>query len=497
MPRVTNIENLRISIPPIIRVIAHNHSPECDYPQTRRERDCRCMKYFYITAAEGERYRVRAGTPSWETARKRARRLEHDLSPEVREQSQAKQFTRAGVAEVFELYIRAKENAQDQTKAEEFGANAVIGKLRTLKKVLVKFIDEWNLRPRKEKKVAPDRTVERLDYIDQLTTFWLEQVWRPSWFGSSNRTTSDNAKGTFWSKTKRRELVISVFHWAQANRYMPDGRTRNGQQCECVACGMTRLRKNTKDIQPTPPFELPQYELVRDSCALYEASYRDRNIGQLRISNDRLRCFIEVMRWCGPRISDTALMRKDAIRQLSNGKSYWAYLPIKNFNERRPVTVPIPAHLLKALRALPNEPGYDNDYFFWSGESTKRNAADPWQRALSRLWKLCPPGAKLIIDIRNRQKVNPSSHMLRNTFCVQCRLSGMSYSEIADAIGDTERIVRDHYSAYCSDYDMRVAARVEKMQEAANIPVSVPVDALRKRSKSLAGVKPATNSMVQ
>ena len=42
----------------------------------------------------------------------------------------------------------------------------------------------------------------------------------------------------------------------------------------------------------------------------------------------------------------------------------------------------------------------------------------------------------------------------------------MTYAQIADAIGDTEEMVKNHYSPYCREYDAMLADKVESMQNA-------------------------------
>lgn len=450
MPKTTNVFDLKISKTPTITVIEQNKN---------------AVKYLYITAGPGERYRVSSGYTSSKEAKRYADQLTIDLAPATRaERAKIKTTTRVTIEEAFDLYIKAKESAQDPDKLREYGPNPAIIKFVTLRNEITNFLSEWNERPREKKKIAPAKTVDRLQHFDEITTYWLETAWRPTWF---------DGKGSFWSKSKRRDLVIEMGHWAQRNGYFPDTRSRLGNRCECVFCNMAQLKKNTENVQPTPPFEPRQYAMIIDSCALFEASFRDNNISQLRVSNERLRAFIEVMRWCGPRISDASLMCKDDLRYDKAQRRYiWTYFPIKN-KKKKQVMVPVPDHVVEQLQALPNESGFDPRYYFWSGNSTKRNAPDPWHRALLRLWELCPAAAKEVYDKRNKKKMRPTSHMFRNTFCVQCRmgdkangLHGMSYSEIADAIGDTEEVVRDHYSAYCEDYDRMVLDKVSQMQQA-------------------------------
>jgi hypothetical protein len=74
-------KRMALSVRPEIRVITHHHRPGCRFVETRREEDCKCKKYFYITAGKGEQYRLSAKTASWELARIRAHQWEERLDP--------------------------------------------------------------------------------------------------------------------------------------------------------------------------------------------------------------------------------------------------------------------------------------------------------------------------------------------------------------------------------------------------------------------------------
>src|ERR1019366_4598099 len=87
------------------------------------------------------------------------------------------------------------------------------------------------------------------------------------------------------------------------------------------------------------------------------------------------------MRYSGARISDTALMARTAIDE--NG--FWRYQALKNKNW---CEVQLPPHVVELLRTLPSAPDSNPHYYFWSGDSRKQNAADPWQRDLASLWPL-------------------------------------------------------------------------------------------------------------
>lgn len=461
MPKVKDPFDLPLTVRPVIDVIKHMGNPFT----------------LSIKGAPGEGpYRISSRCNNRKDAIARARELEELLDPKVRAEQKNK-MPRIKIIDLFDLYIQVKSNGQDPDKVRTHGANAAIGKFRTLREILQPekpgsmwgpgFLARWNALPREDKKVAPDRFVDKIEYADEITTYWLETAWRPTWFQKEPEWFESSAEpgGTYNTKNKRRDLVIEIGHWAQRSRYMKDTRKRNGHQCECLFCNMARLNKQTHDVRPTPPFKLWQYEAVVDSCALFDHSYlRDYNREQHHITGKRLKAFIEVMRWCGSRICDTAIMSKKDIHY-SNGDWIWSYFPLKN-KRKLQVSVTLPEWVIAQLKALPKAPSIHPDHFFWSGDTVIPKAASRWHEALTRLWTLCPDEAVRVFDIRNKQKEHATSHMFRNTFCVQARYQGLEYGEIATLIGDTEKEVRESYSPYCRDYDKKMASRSAAAQKA-------------------------------
>ncbi len=111
---------------------------------------------------------------------------------------------------------------------------------------------------------------------------------------------------------------------------MIDGRKKGmNNQCECIACRMPRVQGKA-DVQPKLPFNrLPrkhdgdrewQFRLILDAALNKFISMGRPQQGR------RLATFLQVMRYSGARISDTALMARTAIDE--NG--YWRYQALKN-----------------------------------------------------------------------------------------------------------------------------------------------------------------------
>jgi hypothetical protein len=137
------------------------------------------------------------------------------------------------------------------------------------------------------------------------------------------------------------------------------------------------------DVQPKLPFNRNprkhggdiewQFREILDAALLRFTAPDRPNQGR------RLATFLQVMRYSGARISDTALMARTAIDE--NG--FWRYQAVKN---RKWCEVQLPPHVIELLGALPPAADSHPDYFFWSGNSERKNASDPWQRDLADLW---------------------------------------------------------------------------------------------------------------
>jgi|SRR5579871_3000064 len=132
---------------------------------------------------------------------------------------------------------------------------------------------------------------------------------------------------------------------------------------------------------------------------------------------------------------------------------------------------------------LPDAADSQPDYFFWSGKSEKKNAADPWQRDLATLWPLVDTkraqfhrfkdGEGIVrLSIRDDitgNLVKLGSHLFRNTFTVARRVySLMGWDRIAQLIGDDQRTVEVHYGPYTEDVKESIAADLRQSFPSVN-----------------------------
>jgi integrase/recombinase XerD len=394
------------------------HLPGCT---SGNEKD-RCPKQFYVSPFQ---LRLSARTNSWKTAEKRAEEFAHEHDPAVsRENKNGAKVERRRIVDVLDAFLLAKQNAKEARAADD-GNHSVRTKHRNLKKKLLEFLAEYN-RERSE--------AQQIDYLDQITTDWLEEKWRPTW-----------PHQTYWSKTKFLELVISFFKWCVERGWITVNPAKT----------LAKLERNKESKTPTPPFTDAQYAAILEACSRFDQSIKTCNRTGVDGKGQRLRALIQVMRFAGVRISDASLMERDAIGD--DGR--WERAALKN---GKLLNFKLPADVVAELRALPE--GTNPRYFFWSGKGTKQNAADPWQRDLARLWKLIDPPL-VCVEKKTKKHVRPHSHMFRNTFAVKCRLAGMSWETIAALLGDDVQTVKDHYAPETKEVNDDIDRQLAQMWE--------------------------------
>jgi integrase/recombinase XerD len=135
--------------------------------------------------------------------------------------------------------------------------------------------------------------------------------------------------------------------------------------------------------------------------------------------------FVYVMRYSGLRLSDTAMLR---VSSLQGDK-----LHLYTAKTGTPVRVPVPAYVVKELKAVTHE---HPDYFFWSGYAKVQSTCGVWSRHLAKLFT-----AAKISD--------GHSHRFRDTFAVGLLQAGMSMENVSVLLGHTNlKITQKHYSPW-------------------------------------------------
>lgn len=150
------------------------------------------------------------------------------------------------------------------------------------------------------------------------------------------------------------------------------------------------------------------------------------------ITDPKLRALVLLLRWSGLRITDALKLER---RRIDSSGLLMLYQSKTN----TPVVVPLPPHVIRALKLLPNE-----------GERFFDGPAEPqadWAR--SQL--------KSIAKRAGLKHIHP--HQLRDTFAIELLLSGATLDQVSKALGHANVTVTErHYSPW-------VKARQDQLNE--------------------------------
>jgi integrase/recombinase XerD len=192
---------------------------------------------------------------------------------------------------------------------------------------------------------------------------------------------------------------------------------------------LVRGPSNVKEVQKLP-FE-PE-EMERILAAVPRVQLLDR-------ANDQLATFILVMRYSGLRISDTALLTAERLKDND------LYLYTQKSGSH--VYVPLPPFLIERLNQIPPKQG--KYYFVW--ESLDMNSlANCWRRKLEKVFHLA--------GIQNGHP-----HRFRHTFAVELLKEGVPIEDVSILLGHSSiRITEKHYAAWVRSRQDRLRLNVTK-----------------------------------
>jgi integrase len=169
----------------------------------------------------------------------------------------------------------------------------------------------------------------------------------------------------------------------------------------------------------------------------HPAGFADKANYRYGATGQDLADFISVSVYTGLRISDVSTFHIDRlqpsgechIRTMKNGRKVFTWIP-EWLQERM------------RLRAAQSGP------IIFGVHSTKdmNVITDVWRRKLKRLWDLCGPWPE-----------KPTPHRFRHTFArILLQRDGVTVRDVAELLGDTEEMVRKHYSAWVPERQARL-----------------------------------------
>jgi site-specific recombinase XerD len=175
--------------------------------------------------------------------------------------------------------------------------------------------------------------------LDMLTRFQESRIFTPNRKGSKPRAIQPS------TINKELKTLRALFAFASKRKW-------------CEGNVAKDLEPAEDDGLPTLPFESDEISHILEACDRLD----DGNPTTRDLNRRRARARIVLMLHTGFRISDTVKLERKRV-DLETGK-----LHIRIMKTRRPMYASLPASVIDALRALPD----DSPYFFWSGKSKLR-----------------------------------------------------------------------------------------------------------------------------
>jgi integrase/recombinase XerD len=224
--------------------------------------------------------------------------------------------------------------------------------------------------------------------------------------------------GAAITRHKRQERLRSFFLYCMRHRWV----------AENTAANLSGIKVSTS---PTLPLTRDEFKRVLECAAEYNPRSSDREWRRRRA-----RAMLLLLRWSGLRLGDAARLERSRLDKEGNLLLYMS-------KTGESVFVPLPDQAVEALRTLRSP---NRRYFFWTGTSTKESAVYRWWTTLKAIFK-----AAGVPDAH--------PHMLRDTFAIECLLSGVPIDQVSMLLGHSSvKITEKHYSPW-------VRARQQQLQE--------------------------------
>ena len=207
----------------------------------------------------------------------------------------------------------------------------------------------------------------------------------------------------------------------------------------------TRIKspRNIKpnDVEPLTPAEVS--EIIKACDAIGRTSYERR----------RAKAMVLALRYTALRIGDVAMLARDRISV--DGNRWRIFL--RTEKSGKPVFLPIPGELKDALDALPLPRNADREcrFFLWNGVTSERAMKGIAERTLAAVFKKS-----------GVQKAH--AHRFRHTLATELLGRGASFEDVADILGNSPTVVRNHYAKWSPARQARIDELMERIHTGAN-----------------------------
>jgi site-specific recombinase XerD len=286
-----------------------------------------------------------------------------------------------------------------QRRAREMEADGIVAASEavTIKKATDDFLADAQTTIKsttvKQYRIILSKLVE---YSQQQGLVFLKQLgvvqvreFRASWTTYSPRTAG-----------KHVERLKRFFNWCVENHWLDSSPAKP-------------LKSPKVGDTDVVPFTEEEVEKVSAACEAYGGPNRDRLV-----------VLTNLMLATGLAIGDAATISKKRVTKNTKGYS----VELRRAKTGAPVCCPIRNELAKEILNL------DNDTPFWSGASDLEDITKNWRNIYSKVFETAG--------------VDGHPHQFRHTAAKRWLIDGLSISHVASLLGDSEAIVRKHYSKW-------------------------------------------------
>jgi integrase len=262
--------------------------------------------------------------------------------------------------------------------------------------------------------------------LNKLTSFSEQRgyVMIDQWGPSDIREFRSSWNVSARTAPRRMSMVRSFFEYCHSNEWMDRNPAR------MVEHPKTRDSGDGRNEQKLP-FTDDEIKRMYDACPKYGDGH------QYKWTGEDLADFISISIYTGLRISDVALFRAE--RMQATGE-----ILIRTTKAGTHVYTWVPEWLQDRIRARAKKHG---DFIFGAHKPTTIDIiTETWRRRLNALWELCD----------GEWKVKPTPHRFRHTFARIILQRGVSVRDVADLLGNSEQMVREHYAGWIPERQERL-----------------------------------------
>jgi len=295
------------------------------------------------------------------------------------------------------LGLRDWQAAQRRARDMEADGVTAVGEAVTIKKATDAFeVDAKNNIKQstlKQYKILLSRLNK---YCEQHGYVFLKQLsvvqirdFRNSWTTYSPRTAG-----------KHIERLKRFFSWCVENGWLQDSPAKP-------------LKPPKVGETDVVPFSEEEIENILKACDAYPDPNRERLV-----------VLTKLMLTTGLAIGDASMLSKD--RVIKNGSGW--YVELRRAKTGTAVSCPIPNDLGKAFHA------FEGEAPFWTGKCDLEDLTKNWRKIYTRVFKSAG--------------IEGHPHQFRHTAAKRLLVAGLPVSHVATLLGNSESIVRKHYSKW-------------------------------------------------